>query len=296
MVAYCILIATHPSMGVIMMLSYNAIVFGLYHGQTQDNIFVACYKMAITMIAGILIAVVLNTFLWPVLARRELRKEISLLIGGQGVLFAELVHRYLLEEPTSRKRRPLVQQADISEEKAGIYADQSSEDQEDKKRGEDDKMSSNMDSRDRSSAESKLLTGSGKRVPRRYAVNPSRRQERRNHHAEEGLSDDDSYQDGYHVDTDQLAFQHVEHYLQTKVIQISQLLDLSASEPRLKEEFPRKLYKQIVQCCQNILDRLVSMRMATQLLSAEVRELVTGPMNYYRRDMVIFFDRAWKRI
>ncbi|KAF8934419.1 hypothetical protein BGZ52_004604 [Haplosporangium bisporale] len=38
--------------------------------------------------------------------------------------------------------------------------------------------------------------------------------------------------------------------------------------------------------CQNILDRMVSMRMAAQLLSPEVRDLVTGPMNYYRRDMV----------
>jgi len=79
----------------------------------------------------------------------------------------------------------------------------------------------------------------------------------------------------------------VEHQLQTKIIKINELLELSASEPRLKEEFPIKLYKQIVQCCQNILDRMISMRMAAQLLSPEVRELVTGPMNYYRRDMVI---------
>lgn len=31
------------------------------------------------------------------------------------------------------------------------------------------------------------------------------------------------------------------------------------------------------------------MRMAAQLLSTEVRDLVTGPMNYYRRDMVILW-------
>jgi hypothetical protein len=88
------------------------------------------------------------------------------------------------------------------------------------------------------------------------------------------------------ADPDRLAFQHVEQQLQTKLIKINQLLELSGSEPRLKEEFPMKLYSQIVQCCQNILDRMVSMRMAAQLISPEVRELVTGPMNYYRRDMV----------
>ncbi|KAG0370906.1 hypothetical protein BGX24_001890 [Mortierella sp. AD032] len=194
-VAYCILISTHPTMGVIMMISFNSIVFGLYHGRTEDNIYETCYKVAITMIIGILISVALNTFLWPVLARRELRKEIALLIGRQGVLFAEL--------------------------------------------------------------EQEL-------------------QDRESHHS----SDD------YKLDADRLAFQHVEHQLQTKMIKIYQLLDLSASEPRLKEDFPGKLYKQIAQCCQNILDRMVSMRMAAQLLSTEVRDLVTGPMNYYRRDMV----------
>ncbi|KAF9091010.1 hypothetical protein BGX23_005558 [Mortierella sp. AD031] len=150
MAAYCILISTHPIMEVIMMLSYNSIIFGLYHGRTQDNIYGTSYKVAVTVIIGILISVGLNTLLRLVLARRELRKDIALLIGRRGVLFAEL----------------------------------------------------------------------------------------------------------------------------------------SASEPRLKENFPGFLYKQIVQCCQNILDRMVSMRMAAQVLSTEVRDLVTGPMNYYRRDMV----------
>ncbi|KAG0283360.1 hypothetical protein BGZ96_012273 [Linnemannia gamsii] len=286
LVAYCILISANPSMGVIMMLSYNAIVFGIYHGQTQDGIFVTCYQMAITMIIGVLIAVVLNTFLWPVLARRELRKEVSLLIGSQGVLFAELVNRYLLEEPTSREWQPLVQQDYINEKKAGIHANQSSEDQESNKRGEEDEGNSDMDNRDRASMGSKLVMGSGRSATRRYAADPSRQQDERNHRSQEGLPDEDGHQEEYHLDTDQLAFQHVEHQLQEKMIQICQLLDLSASEPRLKEKFPRNLYKQIVECCQNILDRMVSMRMAAQLLSPEVRDLVTGPMNYYRRDMV----------
>ncbi|KAF9124008.1 hypothetical protein BGW39_008533 [Mortierella sp. 14UC] len=69
------------------------------------------------------------------------------------------------------------------------------------------------------------------------------------------------------LDAGRLAFQHVEHQLQTKLI------------------------KQIVQCFQNILDRMISMRMAAQLLSVEVRDLVAGPMNYYRRDMIITYCR-----
>ncbi|KAG9064516.1 hypothetical protein KI688_003706 [Linnemannia hyalina] len=284
--AYCILISTHPTMGVIMMLSYNSIVFGLYHGRTEDNIFETSYKVAVTMIIGILISVILNTFLWPVLARRGLRKEIALLIGRQGVLFAELVNRYFLEESTPRGRQLLERQADIDNEKASSYSDGSSKDQEDTKHEAEDERSSNMESRDPLSMGSKSVTGSGRKVSTRYVIDPSQRQDEQLHRPGEGLSDGDSHQEEYYLDADQLAFQHVEHQLQTKMIKIRQLLDLSASEPRLKEDFPGKLYKQIVQCCQNILDRMVSMRMAAQLLSTEVRNLVTGPMNYYRRDMV----------
>ncbi|KAF9128659.1 hypothetical protein BGX30_014239 [Mortierella sp. GBA39] len=284
--AYCILISTHPTMGVIMMLSYNSIVFGLYHGRTEDNIFETSYKVAVTMIIGILISVILNTFLWPVLARRELRKEIALLIGRQGVLFAELVNRYFLEEPTPRGRQLLECQVDIDNEKASSYSDGSSKDQKDTKHEAEDERGSDMESRDPSNMGSMSVKGSGRKASTRYVIDPSRRRDEQLRRPGEGLSDGDSHQEEYYLDADQLAFQHVEHQLQTKMIKICQLLDLSASEPRLKEDFPGKLYKQIVQCCQNILDRMVSMRMAAQLLSTEVRDLVTGPMNYYRRDMV----------
>ncbi|KAF9539743.1 hypothetical protein EC957_005074 [Mortierella hygrophila] len=274
---YCVLISTHPTMGVIMMLSYNSIVFGLYHGQTEDNIFETSYKVAVTMIIGILISVILNTFLWPVLARRELRKEIALLIGRQGVLFAELVNRYFLEEPMPRGRQLLERQADIDSEKASSFSDGSSK---------EDERTSNMESREPLSVGSKSVIGSGRKISTRYTIDPSQRQDEQLHRPGEGLSDGDSHQEEYYLDADQLAFQHVEDQLQTKIIKIYQLLDLSASEPRLKGDFPRKLYTRIVQCCQNILDRMVSMRMAAQLMSTEVRDLVTGPMNYYRRDMV----------
>ncbi|KAG0079474.1 hypothetical protein BGZ90_002509 [Linnemannia elongata] len=285
-VAYCILISTHPTMGVIMMLSFNSIVFGLYHGRTKDNIFETSYKVAVTMIIGIFISVILNTFLWPVLARRELRKEIALLIGRQGVLFAELVNKYLLEEPTPRRSQLWVRQVDIGNGKANSCSDRSSMGQEEAKNGAEDDRNSGMESRDPLSMASKWVTGSGRKVSRRHVIDPPHRQDEQLHRPVEGLSRGDSYQEECYLDADRLAFQHVEHQLQTKMIKICQLLDLSASEPRLKEDFPGKLYKQIVQCCQNILDRMVSMRMAAQLLSTEVRDLVTGPMNYYRRDMV----------
>ncbi|GJJ71968.1 hypothetical protein EMPS_04325 [Entomortierella parvispora] len=298
-VAFFILESKHPVMGVIMMLSYSSVTFGVYHG-TMDTMLQVSYKRTITVTLGILISVVLNTFLWPVLARRELRKEIALLIGRQGVLFAELVNKFLLEVPDRRippksiSASPVPKQ-DVAHGKHGLRltvpgtADVDGPVENNSTQGS--LSGSAPQSKEGSSGASSLLTtGSGRKVPRKQYIpslpsqDESQAQDSRT--SEEDDDDDRSERDRHPLDPDQLAFQHVEHQLQTRLIKIGELLELSASEPRLKEDFPMKLYKQIVQCCQNILDRMISMRMAAQLLSPEVRELVTGPMNYYRRDMV----------
>ncbi|KAG0089303.1 hypothetical protein BGZ92_004935 [Podila epicladia] len=266
-VAFLILESKHPLMGVIMMLSYSSVTFIRYLDNTNETIVHLFYKQAVTMIEGILIAVVVNSLLWPTLARRELRKEIAVLIGRQGALFAELINKFLLEH----------QVRDVD----------SIIDRESDSQSESQETSSRHGSRAPSANSTEILEvvetlpkGDGPRKAYNGQI-----------HADQGGGDTSVSQflqseNQSANDPDRLAFQYVEHQLQTKLIKISQLLELSASEPRLKEKFPMKLYKQIVQCCQNILDRMVSMRMAAQLLSPEVRDLVTGPMNYYRRDMV----------
>lgn len=254
-VAFLILESKHPLIGVIMMLSYSSVIFINYLGNTNETIVHLFYKQAITVIEGILIAVVVNSLLWPMLARRELRKEIALLIGHQGVLFAELINKFLLEHQ--------VREVESTVEESGGQSE-----------------SQNSQSRHGSREPSANTT-----EPLQVVETPLKGSgPRKVHNSGQKHALDDEFQNAN--DPDRLAFQYVEHQLQTKLIKISQLLELSASEPRLKEKFPMKLYKQIVQCCQNILDRMVSMRMAAQLLSPEVRDLVTGPMNYYRRDMV----------
>ncbi|KAF9923506.1 hypothetical protein FBU30_006443 [Linnemannia zychae] len=284
LVVYCILLSTHPIIGIIMMLSYNSIVFGIYHGQTTDGIYATSYKVAVTMIIGILISVILNTFLWPVLARRELRKEIAILIGCQGILFAELINKYLLEEPTPRERQRAARL-----EKRAMELTEEIEDRHHltvncqlrTKEGSSDKRNPEPTGNEESlSVRSGLIAGSGQKVTKHSLVDPLLIED-----MDEACNDED-IQEKLNLDADRLAFQKVEHQLQTKLIKIYQLLELSEKEPRLKGTFPKELYKQIVQCCQNILDRMVSMRMTAQLLSIEVRDLVTGPMNYYRRDMV----------
>ncbi|KAG0203340.1 hypothetical protein BGX28_004369, partial [Mortierella sp. GBA30] len=289
---FLILESAHPKLGIIMLLSYSSITFIMYEGLTPETIYEVCYKRAVTVIIGIIIAVIMNSLLWPILARRELRKEIAILIGRQGVLFAELVNKFLLEDPQQQYQQQRGQQQAL----AGPTWS--------KRYGDDNGYASEQDEND---ILAKELSDSDKFresfVER--AEREAQEERQRRYGGGEKASDDDGgepepsgekrlgrnalrhQQEGRNTtDPERLAFQHVEHQLQTKLIKISQLLELSGSEPRLKEEFPMKLYQQIIQCCQNILDRMVSMRMAAQLLSPDVRDLVTGPMNYYRRDMV----------
>ncbi|KAF9990174.1 hypothetical protein BGZ75_003300 [Mortierella antarctica] len=289
---FLILESAHPKLGIIMLLSYSSITFIMYDGFTTETIFEVCYKRAVTVIIGIIIAVIMNSLLWPILARRELRKEIAFLIGRQGVLFAELVNKFLLEEPqhTDQFRRiQALDGPDWSNTKPGDSVHASDGRDEDETATKDmsylDNYQDSFVERAERESQSEKRKSAGQRgnASENNALDRPSEESRRLGHKSMQYQQEESRGT---MDPDRLAFQHVEHQLQTKLIKISQLLELSGSEPRLKEEFPMKLYQQIIQCCQNILDRMVSMRMAAQLLSPEVRELVTGPMNYYRRDMV----------
>ncbi|KAG0260563.1 hypothetical protein DFQ27_003461 [Actinomortierella ambigua] len=266
---FLILETAHPKLGIIMVLSYSSITFIMYEGHSADTVYEVCYQRAITVIIGIIISVIMNSLLWPITARRELRKEIALLIGRQGVLFAELVNKFLLEDPAQQGAHSCCER-DVDIQKT-FSRERSMEDQ----AGNDSGIDGGYDSGDRRVAFT--TPASGIRSAPTSTKGSSTNSKEFQMFEEADVAD---------IDPDRLAFQHVEHQLQTKLIKILQLLELSESEPRLKGKFPVSLYQKIIQCCQNILDRLVSMRMAAQLLSPEVRELVTGPMNYYRRDMV----------
>ncbi|KAF9179530.1 hypothetical protein BGZ51_006853 [Haplosporangium sp. Z 767] len=281
--AFIILESSQPNLGIIMLLSYSSITFIMYDSNTSETIYEVCYKRAITVIVGIVVSVIMNSLLWPILARRELRKEIAILIGRQGVLFAELVSKFLLEDPQQPQCRHAQNCANLSRRDD---ADEYSSDGMNgvnapaKVASGGDEFEESFIERAERDAENEKRRSGGESREETDDSDEGRHIARTNtsqHHHEENYNS---------VDPDRLAFQHVEQQLQTRLIKISELLELSGAEPRLKEKFPVKLYKQIIQCCQNILDRMISMRMAAQLLSPEVRDLVTGPMNYYRRDMV----------
>ncbi|KAG0268557.1 hypothetical protein BGZ95_002417, partial [Linnemannia exigua] len=300
---FLILESAHPKLGIIMMLSYSSVTFIKYEDHTSETIYEVCYKRSITVIIGIIISVVMNSLLWPILARRELRKEIAVLIGRQGVLFAELVNRFFLEEQREAQEGHSHYVANWPENARDDDEDEGEEGEFNEKaelarRLEAEHVHDSFVERAERAekATRQFATNKEGGLPKVSASTRSRSEGQISTSKVSQTTDLDHANNNSGelrhqvppemADPDRLAFQHVEQQLQTKLIKINQLLELSGSEPRLKEEFPMKLYSQIIQCCQNILDRMVSMRMAAQLISPEVRELVTGPMNYYRRDMV----------
>ncbi|KAF9980172.1 hypothetical protein BGZ75_008750 [Mortierella antarctica] len=288
---FLILESKHPLMGVIMVLSFSSVSFAKYHQWTNETIYEICYKQVVNITLGIILSVILNTFLWPVLARRELRKEIAQLIGRQGVLFAEIMNRFMLQDPGQA----------VENERYGPQSPQESSEHFDETAiyeaktglGEEPGLSiepATVEMKEGSTFGETSGAGVGAMRPLHDSgLEPGDTMPNYGRSAttkgRQCQDDGASLRRRATLDADRIAFQHVEHQLQTRLLKITQLLELSRSEPRLKETFPEKLYKQIVQCCQNILDRIVSMRMAAQLLSPEVRDLIIGPMNYYRRDL-----------
>ncbi|KAF9571252.1 hypothetical protein EC968_000795 [Mortierella alpina] len=284
----------HSLMGVIMLLSFSTVSLTKYHRRTNETIYEICYKQVVNITLGIIISVILNTFLWPVLARRELRKEIAQLISRQGVLFAEMMNRFMLQDPEQT----------VEYERYGLQPRQEPSRRVDEKAMYDSRTG--LDEKVMVSTEAKVAatmdenhgfpggtSGAGVGTMRLLYDSELEPEDALSNSSRSTTSESRQCQDDMAslcrrsaLNADRIAFQHVEHQLQTRLLKITQLLELSRSEPRLKEDFPEKLYKQIVQCCQNILDRIISMRMAAQLLPPKVRNTVIGPMNYYRRDLV----------
>jgi len=74
--------------------------------------------------------------------------------------------------------------------------------------------------------------------------------------------------------------------LQQQLDTVSELLNMSASEPRLtKAAFPREVYASIVDHERNILFWISHMKRAQTFISTGVRDKVMNPMNQYRKEM-----------
>ncbi|RCI05206.1 hypothetical protein CU098_012605, partial [Rhizopus stolonifer] len=79
----------------------------------------------------------------------------------------------------------------------------------------------------------------------------------------------------------------IERRLESMLTTCGVLLELTDHEPRLKGPFPKEFYREMITSCMNMLDCLVSMRIAFLKMSPSVKKTVWSlDQNFYRRDMV----------
>ncbi|RHZ54171.1 hypothetical protein Glove_429g25 [Diversispora epigaea] len=91
-----------------------------------------------------------------------------------------------------------------------------------------------------------------------------------------------------HLSKSTKEFMDMELFLQVSLLKLSDLLAQTPNEPRLKGPFPRGTYNEILSGCQNILDKLLSMRIAVTKEDryASVRRDFILPISRERKELV----------
>lgn len=81
--------------------------------------------------------------------------------------------------------------------------------------------------------------------------------------------------------------QKLEGSIQKSINACNVLLELTDHEPRLKGTYPKAFYKEMIVSTRNLLDRLMSIRIALTNMPLEVKnDICKRELNVYRRDMV----------
>ncbi|CAG8472731.1 1666_t:CDS:2 [Paraglomus occultum] len=91
-----------------------------------------------------------------------------------------------------------------------------------------------------------------------------------------------------HLNESAREFLDLELFLQVSLLKLYDLLNETSNEPRLKGPFPQTSYREIITSCQNILDKLLSMRIAVtkeEWYGAIRRDFII-PINKQRRELV----------
>ncbi|KAJ1980810.1 hypothetical protein H4R34_002313 [Dimargaris verticillata] len=95
---YIVLFTPHTSAGLVSLILYTLTIFTLFsqYNPYNDTILTLVYKRIWTMVTGLVAAVLINAWLWPRIARVELRHFTALGLDNLGILFSDLVAKFIL--------------------------------------------------------------------------------------------------------------------------------------------------------------------------------------------------------
>lgn len=89
--------SSHPRSGLMGCISYSVVSLNAYalHGSTVDISSPAkiAWTRGVSLIVGIVTAVVVNWVIWPFVARHELRKSLSFMMLNLGISYRGVVAR-----------------------------------------------------------------------------------------------------------------------------------------------------------------------------------------------------------
>ncbi|CAO3595551.1 unnamed protein product [Absidia cylindrospora] len=241
----------HGKFGQFTLLAYNLVMLNKYNDRETDSIEVwfLAFQRCVAILVGVFVGLLATAYIWPYEARVELRKGMSDFLLRLAWLYQKLVSVYS-ERPTDKQI--------IIKGKHGRYDDGNGS-------NSSNNSSNSNSSNDGNSVDEEVETSTSSSGSKVYCLTPNiqRKILTRN-------------------------FMDLELELQRTLLDLQTLLSQTPNEPRLKGKFPVATYRTMLDSCQNIVDKFLSMR--TLILKDawfdDVQRDFVIPVSHERREMV----------
>ncbi|KAI8975119.1 hypothetical protein BDF20DRAFT_876954 [Mycotypha africana] len=246
----------HGRFGLFALLAYNLIVPFMYNHRSEElpyDVQTLAFMRCATVSAGVIIGLIVTAYIWPFEARKELRKGLSDFLIRLSWLYKQLVSEYAEDNSHLVSTSISIQSKRTTNEVKNIQYSELVR-----------QAIGKNDTEPRSDSSSCSMPTESKRLF-------TSRQEL------EVLA--------RHKIVRSLQFQHLELSLQVSLVELQGLLAYAPNEPRLKGPFPVKTYQAMLTSCQNILDKLLSIRIVVlkDVWATQVRHDLMAPV---RRELM----------
>jgi FtsH-binding integral membrane protein len=77
----------HPRSGIVGCISFVVVSLGAYTAPRQVSVITVAWTRGVAFVIGVVSAVVVNWFLWPFVARHELRKALSSMLIYSSIIY-----------------------------------------------------------------------------------------------------------------------------------------------------------------------------------------------------------------
>ncbi|PQE25886.1 Brefeldin A-sensitivity 4 protein [Rutstroemia sp. NJR-2017a BBW] len=90
--------STHPRSGIVGCISFVVVSLGAYTAPSHVSVVTVAWTRGVAFVVGVVSAVVVNWFLWPFVARHELRKALSSMLIYSSIIYRGVVAKYVYYE------------------------------------------------------------------------------------------------------------------------------------------------------------------------------------------------------